>query len=263
MPFAQAPDGIRLYYETLGSGEPLLLVAGRHNDHFLWNYVREDFSAHYQVIVYDQRGTGQSDKPEHPPYSTRMFAQDAVAILDHLGVSRAHAYGASMGGLVCQWIALDHADRLGALVLGCTTPGRSHRIERPPEVAALINQKDPNPLKTLALLYSPWWLVLHLDYLRQWGESTTPVPPYVEAMHTQASESHDTWDALPGIHASTLVIHGTKDKVSPVQNAHLLAERIPDAELYLVKGGRHIFFVEYRKESSRVVNDFLSRHPLA
>jgi pimeloyl-ACP methyl ester carboxylesterase len=68
---------------------------------------------------------------------------------------------------------------------------------------------------------------------------------------------------LPTIQAPTLVIHGSEDQLNPTANASLLAARIPHAELYLVKGGRHSYFIEFREEASRVVNDFLARHPLA
>jgi pimeloyl-ACP methyl ester carboxylesterase len=113
MPFAVAPDGVKLYYEVVGAGEPFLLVSGQGSDHHGWDEVREDFAERYQSIVYDHRGTGQSDKPEEPPYSTRGFAQDAVAVLDHLGITRAHIYGVSMDGRICQWLAIDYPERVG------------------------------------------------------------------------------------------------------------------------------------------------------
>lgn len=102
MPFATASDGIRLYYEEIGQGEPLLLINGQGGDHTGWDGVRDDFAGRYHVIVFDHRGTGQSDKPTEPPYSTRGFAQDVISILDHLNIPRAHAYGISMGGRICQ-----------------------------------------------------------------------------------------------------------------------------------------------------------------
>ncbi len=142
MPFAVTSDGVHLYYEVEGTGEPLLLIAGRASDHHLWNPVRKEFARHYQVIVYDPRGTGQSDKPETPPYSTRGFAQDAVAILDHLSLPRAHAYGVSMGGMVGQWLGIDSPERLGGLVLGCSTPGNAHGVRRSAEIAAVIAGSD-------------------------------------------------------------------------------------------------------------------------
>jgi pimeloyl-ACP methyl ester carboxylesterase len=74
MPYATSADGCRLYYEVHGAGEPLLLIAGQGTDHTMWDTVMGDYAAEYQVIVYDHRGTGQSDAPAEPPYTTRGFA---------------------------------------------------------------------------------------------------------------------------------------------------------------------------------------------
>ena len=138
MPFATTSDGVRLYYETIGEGDPLLFVSGQAGDHHDWDGIRSDFAAHYRVIVFDHRGTGQSDKPESPPYSTRGFAQDAIAILDELGIERAYAYGISMGGRICQWLGIDYTSRMGALVLAATTPGNAHGVRRPADVDAAL-----------------------------------------------------------------------------------------------------------------------------
>src|ERR1051326_4427742 len=159
MPYASAPDGARIYYETSGAGEPLLLVSGQGSDHQGWNAFRQRFAQKYQFIVFDYRGTGQSDKPEQPPYSTRGFAQDAIAVLDDLGIQRTHAFGVSMGGRVCQWLAGLYPDRIGSLVLGCTTPGDAHGVRRPPAAEAVW--RSGNSFKKLPLLVSPGWLVAH------------------------------------------------------------------------------------------------------
>ena len=266
MPFAMTSDGVRLYYETMGTGEPLLLVMGQAGDHHGWDFVRGDFANQYQVIVYDHRGTGQSDKPEQPPYSTRGFAQDAIAILDHLGIARAHAYGISMGGRICQWLGIDHGDRLGALVLGCTTPGNAHGVRRPPEVDADMRNPSPDPAamaRGLSRLLSPEWVAAHPTYMAAMAEAALhPIPEYARKLHYQASEGHDAWALLPTIKAPTLVIHGSNDQVTMTANATLRAERIPGAELSIVEGGRHMFFLEFREEAGRVVKEFLARHPL-
>ena len=257
MPFAFAQDGARLYYEVSSAGEPLLLIAGRGSDHHLWNLVRGDLQR-YQVIVYDQRGTGQSDKPEQPAYSTRGFAQDAVAVLDHLGLTRAHVYGVSMGGMVSQWMGIDYPDRIGALVLACTSPGRAHSVSRSAEIEALIARSDPEVVDKF--FAHKWVLPRFSQSMRE--SAKYPMPEYAERLHAQASEQHNSWDLLLSIKAPTLIIHGSDDQVAPVANAHLLAERIPGAELYLVRGGRHMFFIEFRDEVDRVVKEFLARHPL-
>lgn len=266
MPYATTSDSTQLYFETLGNetGEPLLLINGQGGDHTGWDGVRDDFAGHYRVIVFDHRGTGQSDKPSEAPYSTRGFAQDVIAILDHLDIPRAHAYGVSMGGRICQWLGIDWPDRIGALILGCTTPGNAHGVRRPPEVDALMTSRSDDPDTAMALLetvFSPAWIAAHLDEIRQTWERP-PIPEYAQRLHYLASEGHDTWDLLPTISAPTLVIHGSEDRLNPTENAYLLAERIPNAELYIVAGGRHGYFVEYHEEASRVVNAFLARHPL-
>lgn len=266
MPYMTTPDGIRLYYEELGQGEPLLLINGQGGDHTGWDLVRDDFADRYHVIVYDHRGTGLSDKPANPPYSTQGFAQDAIAILDHLQIARAHAYGVSMGGRICQWLGIDHADRIGSLVLGCTTPGNAHGVRRPADIDVNMANRSSDPEAAMAALletmYSPTWIEAHSELIRQMFQ-LPPIPAHAQRLHYLASEGHDAWDLLPTISVPTLVIHGSEDVINPTANAYLLAERIPGAELYIVEGGRHVYFIEFHEEASRVVKEFLGKHPLS
>ena len=266
MPYALIND-VSIYYEELGSGEPLLLVMGQGSDHHGWDGVRDDFAAHHRVIVFDHRGTGQSDAPREPTYSIEVFAADAVGLLDHLGIERAHAYGISMGGRICQRLGIDHGGRLGALVLGCTTPGNAHGVKRPPEVdAEMANRPDDVDARVAFIaeqMVSPAYLAAHPEYLvTARARAENPIPPYAQKMHYLASEGHDAWDRLPEITAHTLVIHGTEDRINPTANAALLAGRIPGAEMHMLEGGRHGYFIEFREEASAVVLDFLARHPI-
>lgn len=267
MPFAPS-RGLSLYYEEVGSGEPLLLVSGQGSDHRMWDDIRNDFAGGYRVITFDHIGTGQSDMPRDADrYATREFARDAVAILDHIGIERAHAYGISMGGRICQWLRIDHPDRVGALVLGCTTPGNAHGVRRPPEVDAKMANRPSDPDEAFRFLaeqmVSPEYLDAHPEYVEFMRErARNPIPAYCQKLHYQASEGHDSWERLPEITAPVLVIHGTNDHINVTANAPLLAGRIPGAELRYIEGGRHGYFVEFRDEASAAVRDFLARHPL-
>jgi 3-oxoadipate enol-lactonase len=265
MPFFTVPDGTRLYYEETGTGNPLLLVNGQGQDHTSWGGIRDDFANHYRVIVSDHRGTGQSDKPGEPPYSVNGFAQDAIALLDHLGIERTHVYGYSMGGRISQWLAIDHGERVGALVLGATTPGHVHGIARSAEINALWTHPPTEPRealeKVMPLFFSPTWIATHLEDIQALFQAP-PIPEYARKLHLRASEGHDSWERLPTIKAPTLVIHGSEDQLNPTANAHLLAERIPGAELALIQGGRHGYLLEFREEASCAVNAFLARYPL-
>lgn len=153
---ARAQDGIALSYQRQGSGYPLVLLAGQANNHHWWDAVRGDFHATHSTITLDQRGTGDSDKPRGP-YSTQQFAEDVIAVLDHAGVERADVYGTSMGGRVAQWVAARHPDRVRRLVLGCTSPGGPHAVERDRSVRRALAQPDPEAARQALtdLMYSP------------------------------------------------------------------------------------------------------------
>jgi 3-oxoadipate enol-lactonase len=254
MPFATAADGTRIAYEMTGQGDPVLLISGQALDRTMWAGTAPLLARSFQVIRFDARGTGASDKPR-TPYSTRIFAADAVAVLDAAGFARSHVYGFSMGGRVAQYIAIDHSDRVGALILGGTGPGGPHAIPKPPDIdAALIR----GPRSVLAEgFYSPAYLIAHPDAF-----APPVIPAHARALHFAASEGHNAWDELPCITAPTLVIHGTADRMSNPANGALLAERIPGARLALIEGARHGYVDEYRAEAIALVEDFLREHAL-
>ena len=262
MSFATSADGVRLYYKTHGRGEPLLLMAGQACDHRDWDRVAEDLMGHFEVIVWDYRGTGQSDKPQEPPYSTRNFAADAVAVLDACGHARAHVYGFSMGGRVAQWFAINYGSRLGSLVLGATSPGNRHGVARNPDVDKALRSGDIDEL--LLTSFTQQWISANRELADEiaslWNR---PLPAQLRHMHYQASQAHDTWDFLPSIQTPTLLIHGSDDEINPCANSELIARRIPGAYLYVLKGARHCYFEEFRAVASQMVCDFLLAHSIA
>ena len=113
-------NGIDIYYEEHGSGEPVVMIGGLGADTTLWSKQVPAFSERFRVVVFDNRGSGQSDKPDKP-YSIPMFAADTVGLMQALGIERAHVVGASLGGLVAQELVLTHPEMVDRLVLVCTT----------------------------------------------------------------------------------------------------------------------------------------------
>jgi 3-oxoadipate enol-lactonase len=263
MPYAVTYDGTRIAYESAGSGQPLLLVSGQGGDRHNWDALWPDLAAACRVVRFDHRGTGASDKPRRPDYTTRGMAADAVAVLDAAGIGRAHAFGLSMGGRIGQWLGIDHPARIGGLILGCTTPGDAHGVRREAAVDAIM-VATPGSIDirdSLELSYSPAWIEAHPELLAPVPDSSRP-PAYITVQHRRASQNHDAWAGLPTITAPTLVLHGSEDRLNPTANAPLLAERIPGAELHIVAGGRHGFHEEFRPQVLDVVGGFLARHPL-
>jgi pimeloyl-ACP methyl ester carboxylesterase len=254
--FATADDGARIAYQVAGEGPALLLLAGQANKHHWWDGVREDFQPIRTTISLDYRGTGASDKPK-TPYSTEQFARDALAVLDVLGVAEADVYGTSMGGRTAQVLAARAPERVRRLVLGCTSPGGEHGIERSEEVWRSLAQVDREASRrALAeLMYTPAWLARHPGPRQTMGDPD--MPDHARMLHLRASARHDAWDLLPAIKARTLVLHGTDDALNPTANAPVLAERVPGARLELIEGARHAYFEEFRGVAGPLVVDFL------
>ena len=255
--FATASDGVRIAHQAKGSGTPLVLLAGQANSHRWWDAVRGDFEDSYQTITMDWRGTGDSDRPDEI-YSTHGFADDVVAVLDHLGIEVADVYGTSMGGRVAQWVAIRYPGRVRRLVLGCTSPGMKHGFERSQEIRRALARADQagRDRILLDLMYTPGWLAEHPGPYDVLGDST--MQTYARGRHLAASNNHEAWEELPGIKAPTLILHGADDVFSPAANAAVLAERIPDAHAQVIPGARHAYFHEFQTTASPLVLDFLA-----
>jgi 3-oxoadipate enol-lactonase len=253
---AATRDGTRIAHQSSGAGAPLLLLSGQTGSHRWWTRVRSDFDAFRRVVTLDYRGTGDSDAPPGP-YSTPGFADDAVAVLDDLGIVRADVYGTSMGGRVAQWLAVRHPERVRRLVLGCTSPGGPHAVERSAAVRRALADPDPAAAQRalLDLMYTPGWLARHPE--PYWTLGDPGMPRHARREHLRASNGHDAWDALPRITAPTLVLHGDDDALNPTANAPLLAGRIPGARLLLLPGARHAYFEEAREDATAAVREFL------
>lgn len=124
---AVAPDGAHLGWWSYGDGHPLLLVAGQAVDHTSWTRCLPVLGAGRRVLVCDHRGIGASEPGDRARYTTRLLAEDLLAVLDAAGVERADVVGHSMGGRVAQWLATDHPERLDRLVLVSTSPGEDRK----------------------------------------------------------------------------------------------------------------------------------------
>lgn len=267
MPTAKVGD-VNLYYEVHGTGEPLLLIMGFGSYSAHWSPILPYLSKEFQVIVFDNRGTGQSDKPDYP-YTLPMMAGDAKGLLDVLGIDRAHVFGVSMGGMIAQEFALNYPDRLLCLILGCTNCGGKQSV--PPSEEALAFLFGPEMAKLSveerARLTVPWlwtkeFIEKHPEAVEFYVTITSRYPTPVHGFRNQARAiaAHDTYDRLPQIKAPTLVITGDADRLIPPENSRILASRIPGAELVILKNAGHGFTTDAAEEAARAILDFLKRH---
>ena len=118
MPIAKV-NGININYMVAGQGEPLVMIAGFSADQSLWKSQLPAFKKQFQMVIFDNRGVGKSDKPQGP-YSPKMMSEDTIKLMDYLNIKKAHILGHSMGGLIAQEIAINYPERVMKLILAST-----------------------------------------------------------------------------------------------------------------------------------------------
>lgn len=246
---AIASDGVEIYYETWGKrdGEPILFIPGLGADRRMWVAQHLVFGLRHRCIAMDNRGVGWSGKPPGP-YSLTELADDAIAVLDAEGVESAHVLGYSMGGCVGQLMAVLHPDRVRSLVLAATAcRHRDWRRELLLEWQALATQRGVHVMARQAF---PWVLGPTVRRFGLWINLLWPIilnqPASAFASQVEAilSTSDEPRFLLSEISAPTLVITGSQDRLTPVEDAEELASLIPGARLVIVPGAAHGLAVE-------------------
>lgn len=278
-------NNINIYYEMHGKGEPLLLVEGLGYSSWMWFKQIPDFSREYKVIVLDNRGVGDTDKPDME-YTMEMMADDAAGVLKALGIESAHVLGVSMGGFIAQEMAINYPDMVKSLALVSTSfSGRDimHRgssslfgtfaglWELMPAMlefsgkanTPMANSFGLTPEKKirygLSLAFTPEYFNNHneeVDRIVEW-RFANPQPLYAWKRQLIAGMKFDATDRVYQIIAPTLVVTGSEDRVVPPESSKRLAEKIPNSRFVEVQGTGHLPFIEQAEEFNKMVLSFL------
>ena len=262
-------NGIDLEYETFGDAgdRPLLLIAGLGAQMISWD---EDFCGHlaargFHVIRFDNRDSGLSMRMEEagfpdmvaafsgnpqPAYQLDDLADDAVGLLDALGIGAAHVVGASMGGFIAQLVALNHPDRVLSLTSIMSGPGGEDEVAPKPEGAAVLTV-SPQTTREERLKQALWIRQTLLGSGDPFDESSElarvsravdrayyPVGVGRQLVAILAAKSR--LERLKDLRVPTLVIHGVDDVLVPVENGRLVAEAVPGARWMEVDGMGHV-----------------------
>lgn len=260
MPTVQA-NGIALNYEIHGDGEPLLLINGLADDLTSWGYQVPDFEQRYTTIIFDNRGIGGSSKPEGG-YTTAQMARDAKALLDALGIERAHILGVSMGGMIAQEFAIHYPDAVNKLVLcaTCSEPSAANQHLYAFWEDAAPRLGLPEMMKeVLVWCFTPEYFQLHPAEAKETEEALTSITQPVDAYLSQLNsiQTHNATDRLGRINASTLVLGAPRDLIFPPNQSEQIHARIPDSTLEFTQHGGHAYLWEVPDEFNQAVMRFL------
>lgn len=264
MPTAEV-NGLSIYYERAGDGDPLLFISGTGGD--LRNKPNQfdgPLGKAFEMLSWDQRGLGRSDKPDRR-YTMAEYADDAAALMADQGWDSAHVVGVSFGGMVAQELVLRHPQRVRQLVLACTSPGGAggasypfHEIEHLTGVARAQHLTPISDVRRDAA-----WAEANPETYAKIIEMAAAdpfadEPGRKDGAHRQleARADHDTWDRLAQIACPTLIAAGRYDGVALPETQEKMAARISGATLKFFDGG-HLFMIQDRSAVPAMV-EFLN-----
>lgn len=274
-------NGIEIYYEVHGSGEPLLLIEGLGYSSWMWYKQVPALSERYKVVIFDNRGAGNTDKPDSE-YSIELMADDAAGLLAALEIESAHVLGVSLGGYIAQELALRHPERVRSLILVSTNsgPGKPASGKSPifngflkfwgflPGMLEISGKASIPPYGVsreesirhgLSLAFTPEYFSSHPDEIERivgW-RLENPQPDYAWRRQLAAGISFDCGSRAREINARTLLIGGSQDRIVSPESALELSEKIPNSALVIMPGAGHLLFIERSEEFNSMVLGFL------
>ena len=257
-------NDLELFVQTIGSGEPLLLLMGLGAAGDKWESNVNAYKEHFRCILIDNRGAGRSDKPQVEAYSVAQMAEEAVAVLDALGIEKAHINGISMGGAIAQEIAIRYPERVRSLVLTSTFCRVSNTFRTAIETLRdFMGVLDGKKLKRLNqwMTFSQKTQNERPEFLAEMAASDAaypyPMPAYAYKAQCNACLGHHTADRLHKITAPTLIAAGKRDLFVPMDVTYELHEGIAGSRLYVCEYGGHVHEWEYLEDYNRVTLEFL------
>ena len=257
-----------MYYREAGSGPPLILIMGWCANADWWPPAFADpLAEHFRLIMPDNRGAGRTGG-NSKGFSIKSASEDIVALMDALGIGKAHLIGVSMGGMISQRLALDFPERVNRVVLACTTCG--------------LPGGAPIGKEQFKLAWH--YLTRRATRKRPYIANLLFTQPYMDREPGVAREAirriaiapisrRAAWHQFKGIarfgvcrrlkklQTPVLAITGRNDVMLPARNSSILARRIPNARAVILDEAGHGFFHEAADRAVPVILDFLRQEP--
>jgi pimeloyl-ACP methyl ester carboxylesterase len=254
---------IDIAYKIFGKGDPILLINGYSHSMDNWDpTLLERLASNHTVIIFNNRGIGNTTSGENRFFSIAQFANDTAGLLDVLEIKQADILGYSMGGFIAQELALTHPDRVGKLIIYASICGGNESILASQVINMLSNGSGTAMERIerfLPLFFPEKWCNENPNYLERIPKTIETIPNKTLDQHTEAIFNWTgTCSKLKNITQPTLVIVGTDDVVTPPANSLLITERIPGAWLVQIKGAGHGLMYQYPEQFNKVLQTFLS-----
>lgn len=255
--------GRHFYYETEGSGPPLVLIAGYTGDVHRWDLLRTLLSGHFQLILFDNRGSGRSD-PADVPYSIEDMAADTMALIQELGLKKPHILGSSMGSAVAQVIALQHDSQIGKVVL-------AHSFLKIPPVCATafrflfhLRMDKVHPARIVEGVF-PWIFSSQFfqndkavaEAIDQSLHPSFPQSETEQKLQLDALLAFDSTKWFEKIGVPLLLILGEEDMVAPPRDIAAQTKEMANVQVHIIPKMAHMIDLEAPEEFLRLVLNFL------
>ena len=268
-------NGVNLWYRISGEGEPVAQIHGAGFGHFNFDPATPELSKHFEVIDYDMRGYGQSDRPlQH--YDMEVWADDLAGLMDALEIEEAHVHGTSMGGMIAIAFAGKYPERTISVVINCAAAklGVTGRLIFKNWID--IARMDPDGPGSRLLAELITWQALSkrfleeqdadelTDLIQQILRDSNRIEVFTAACQAMCDMDLTSW--LPKITSPALVLGGDEDLMTPWDQGpngagqEAVYHGIPNAEKYVVRGSNHSTIFDGAEEHNRVVIDFFNRH---
>ena len=253
-----------LYYEVQGQGETLLFIHGLGSSTRDWDAQVSVFASAYQVVTFDLRGHGRSDKPAGP-YRIDQFAADAIGLLDALHVASAHVVGISLGGGVAFQIAIDYPARVKSLTivnsapaLGVNPEDARKEIERRVAIVQQMGMRAMGEALSPNLFPKPEQAALRQTFIERWAENDPPA--YIEA--TRSMLGWTVLDKIGSIQCPSLIIASDQD-YTPVAAKEAYVKLMPQAQLVVLPDSHHAVPIEDPPNFNAALMTFLKQTALS
>jgi len=271
-------NGIKICYKIYGkeNSYPLICIHGFGSKKETWIAQIEEFSKYFKVVIFDLRGAGKSSRPENPPYTMELFADDLRGLMDFLTLQKAHIVGRSMGGMIAQNFVLKYPEKVDKLILINTTAGirneesieifkrtqfeRLNLIKKDPEKAFWRDTRlgfyikfrkhmEADPTKKF---YGIWSAKDLIKYIQK-----NPSTPQDIENQAHAIKTHNTFERLNQIKAKTLLLSASHDKLIPKFFMQQMHERIPNSIFKVIDKAGHESHYSRAPEINNMIIDFL------